>query len=46
MLVYLASEDKERSSRKVMDPLPGGRNGQPGTLQCVQAQRTSERYGR
>jgi hypothetical protein len=46
MLAYMASEDKEKSSRKLMDPLPGGRNGQPGTLQCTPSQRTSERYAR
>ncbi len=40
MLAYLASEDPERMPREVMDPLPAGRNGEPGTWRaCGKAQR-------
>lgn len=46
MLVYLASEDPQKSSRKLADPLPGGRGGQAGTLQCGTPQRNSESYAR
>lgn len=46
MLVYLASEDKEKSSRVLANPLPGGRGGAPGELRCGAPQRSSERYAR
>jgi hypothetical protein len=40
MLAYLASEDPERMPRELMNPLPGGRDGQPGTWRdCSKAQR-------
>jgi hypothetical protein len=43
MLAYLASEDPERMPRDVMDPLPPGRNGQPGQWQaCNPARRSAE----
>ncbi|MDQ8174943.1 MAG: peptidase M28, partial [Gemmatimonadota bacterium] len=41
MLAYLASEDPERMPRDLMDPLPGGQNGQPGVWrECPKAQRS------
>lgn len=41
MLAYLASEDPERMPRELMDPLPGGRDGQAGTWrECPKANRT------
>lgn len=46
MLVYLSSEDPNRSSRKLADPLPGGRGGQPGTLQCGTVNRSSQTSNR
>jgi hypothetical protein len=42
MLAYLASEDPSRMPRDVMDPLPAGPNGQPGTWRaCGQATRAT-----
>jgi carboxypeptidase Q len=42
MLAYLASEDPDRMPRDVMDPLPAGPNGQPGTWRaCGQATRAT-----
>jgi hypothetical protein len=46
MLAYLASEDPQRSSRTLMDPMPMGPNGQPVTLQCGTPQRDASRYRR
>jgi len=43
MLAYLVSEDPQRMPRDVMDPLPGGPNGQPRAWQaCNPARRSSE----
>lgn len=40
MLAYLASEDPERMPRDILDPLPGGPNGQPGVWRdCAKAAR-------
>jgi carboxypeptidase Q len=40
MMAYLASEDPERMPRELADPLPGGRDGQPGTWrECPKATR-------
>ena len=40
MLAFMASEDPERMPRDVMNPLPGGRNGEPGTWrECAKAAR-------
>ena len=52
MLTYLASEDKEKSSRKVLDSIPaGGRGGRGGgmapvVLRCAEPLRNSQTYGR
>ena len=48
MLAYMASEDKEKSSRKVLDSLPSGRGGgmAPVVLRCAEALRSSANYGR
>jgi carboxypeptidase Q len=40
MLAYLASEDPEKMPREIMNPMPAGPNGQPGTWRdCAKAQR-------
>jgi len=42
MLAYLASEDPTFQEHKVIDPLPMGFNGQPGTWrECTKAQRAT-----
>lgn len=42
MMAYMASEDPERSSRNVMDPIPGSRPGRPITIpSCRAPTRTS-----
>jgi carboxypeptidase Q len=46
MLAYMASEDRERSSRKLMDPMPAGPGGQPMTLRCGTPARNAANYGR
>lgn len=47
MFAYLASEDPERTSRDLLDPLPGGPGGQPMTIpNCAPATRTSTRSNR
>jgi len=47
MLAYLASEDPTPMGRTVVDPLPGGTNGQPGTWRpCTPATRATPANGR
>ena len=47
MLAYLASEDPQPMGRTVVDPLPGGTNGQPGTWRpCTPATRATPANGR
>ncbi len=47
MLAYLASEDPQPMGRTVVDPLPGGTNGQPGTWRpCTPATRSTPANGR
>ncbi|MCE2903216.1 MAG: M28 family peptidase [Gemmatimonas sp.] len=47
MFAYLASEDPQRSSRTLMNPLPNGPNGQPITIpSCGKPQRESSGYRR
>jgi len=47
MLAYLASEDPERSSRELLNPIPGGPGGQPVTIpNCAPSTRTSLRSNR
>jgi carboxypeptidase Q len=42
MLAYLASEDPTFQEHRVIDPLPAGFNGQPGTWrECTKAQRAT-----
>ena len=47
MFVYLASEDAEKSSRVLVDPIPGGRPGQVITVpSCAKPQRDATQYRR
>lgn len=47
MLAYLASEDGERTSRELLNPMPNAPNGQPMTVpNCAPATRSSESYRR
>jgi carboxypeptidase Q len=47
MFTYLASEDPEPSSRVLIDPIPGGRPGQPVSIpSCGTPQRNSGNYRR
>jgi hypothetical protein len=47
MLAYLASEDPERSSRELLNPIPGGPGGQSVTIpNCAPSTRTSVRSTR
>lgn len=42
MFAFMASEDPERTSRELLEPLPGGRPGQPATIpSCGVPQRSS-----
>ncbi len=47
MFAYLASEDAEKSSRVLMNPMPNGANGQPQTVpSCGTPLRNSANYRR
>jgi len=47
MLAYMASEDTQRTSRTLLNPMPNGPNGQPVTLpNCGTPQRDASRYAR
>ncbi|MEY4008133.1 MAG: hypothetical protein RLZZ467_1200, partial [Gemmatimonadota bacterium] len=47
MLAYLASEDPAPMGRTLVNPLPGGTNGQPGTWRpCTPATRATPANGR
>ncbi|MBL0169259.1 MAG: M28 family peptidase [Gemmatimonadaceae bacterium] len=47
MFAYLASEDAEKSSRTLMNPMPNGPNGQPATIpSCGKVSRDAGQYRR
>ena len=47
MFVYLASEDAEKSSRVLVDPIPGGRPGQVIAVpSCGKPLRDASQYRR
>ena len=47
MLAYMASEDRERTSRKLLDPMPNAANGQPARIpNCANPQRDASTYAR
>jgi hypothetical protein len=47
MFVYLASEDAQKSSRTLMNPMPNGANGQPTTIpSCGKPARDASQYRR
>lgn len=47
MLAYMASEDPQRTSRTLLDPMPRQANGQPVTIpNCGAPQRDASRYAR
>jgi len=47
MFVYLASEDPQKSSRTLMNPMPNGPNGQPTTIpSCGKPARDAGQYRR
>jgi hypothetical protein len=47
MFAYMASEDPQRTSRKLLDPLPNGPGGQPAVLpSCGSPLRDASNYAR
>ncbi len=47
MLAYMASEDPQRTSRTLLDPMPKQANGQPVTMpNCSEPLRDASRYAR